>query len=140
MCLIAGGKCIGARAVAPSESKNAATHLPLCELAPRSGGIGPWLLLVADTPRVCDYECTWNGKRCKGKRFEINLLSPEAGSYCIGQYRRRGSANTADKQFDRNAQRSKVETMWCARKVSLVIDLNSTKMDPVLQSIYNMPP
>ena len=140
-------------AAAPTESKSAAEHLPLRELTPQSGGIGTWLLQVADAPRVAEYEYTWNGKSCKGKRFEVTLLSPEAGSYCVGQYKRRGSVKTADSEFDRNVERFKVTTTWCASKVSLakekpcyissplklMIDLNSTKMDPVLQSIYTMP-
>ena len=148
------GDNIGGMAVALGESKSAAEHLPLRELTPQSGGIGKWLLLVAEEPRVCEYEYTWSGKTCKGKRFETILLSPEIGSYCIGQYKRRGSVKTADKDFHHNVERFKVGTTWCASKVSLakekpcyissplkiVIDLNSTKMDPVLQSIHEMPP
>ena len=85
---------------APSESKSAAEHLPLRELTPQSGGIGTWLLQVAEAPRVCEYEYTWSGKNCKGKRFETILLSPETGSYCIGQYKRRGSMETIEHEFD----------------------------------------
>ena len=138
---------------APSESTSAAEHLPLRELTPQSGGIGTWLLQVAEEPRVREYEYTWSGKTCKGKRFEIPLVSAEAGSYCMGQYRRRGPAKTADKEFDENVERFKAATTWCASKVSLakekpcyissplkiMIDLNNTKMVPVLQSIRKMP-
>ena len=138
---------------APSESTSAAEHLPLRELTPQSGGIGTWLLQVAEEPRVREYEYTWSGKSCKGKRFEMILLSPESGSYCMGQYKRRGPVKTSDKEFDHNVERFKVATTWCASKVSLakekpcyissplkiMIDLNSTKMDPVLQSIHKMP-
>ena len=113
------GEYIGGMADAPSESKSAAEHLPLRELTPQRGGIGTWLLLVSDTPRVREYACAWNGKRCKGTRSEMNLLPPEAGSYCIGQYRRRGAANTAVNEFDRNAERFKAKTSWRASKVSL---------------------
>ena len=88
----------------------------------------------------------------KGKN-EMILLSPEAGAYCVSQYKRKGPVNTADKDFDHNVERFKVATTWCASKVSLVkekpsyissplkimIDLSSTKMDPVLQSIHKMP-
>ena len=140
-------------AAASSEGQSAANHLPLRELTQQSGGIGTWLLQVAEAPRVCEYQYTWNGKSCSGKRFEMILLSPEAGSYCIGQYKRRGSPSKADKEFDRNLERFKVATTWCASKVGLakekpcyissplkiMIDLNSTKMDPVLQSIHKMP-
>ena len=138
---------------APSESESVAEHLPLRELTPQSGGIGKWLLQVAEAARVYEYEYTWNGKGCKGKRIEMILLSPEPGSYCIGQYKRRGTAKNGDKEFDRNLQRFKLKTTWCAHKVCLakekpcfistplkiMIDLNSTNMDPVLQSIYQMP-
>ena len=136
-----------------SKSERAAEYLPLRELTPQSGGIGSWLLQVAETPRVYEYEYTWNGKNHKGKRFEIILMSSEIGSYCIGQYKRRGAAKTADKEFDRNVERFKVKTTWCASKVGLtkekpcfistplkiMIDLNSTKMEPVLQSMHKMP-
>ena len=138
---------------APSESKSAAEHLPLRELTPQSGGIGKWLLQVAEDPRVREYEYTWNGKVGKGKKFEVTLLSPEAGSYCMGQYKRRGPVKTCDKEFDHNVERFKMATTWCASKVSLanekpcvistplkiMIDLNSTNMDPVLQSMVPMP-
>ena len=104
---------------APSDNKSAAEHLPLRELTPQSGGIGTWLLQVAEAPRVCEYEYTWNGKSCKAKRFEMILLSPDAGAYCIGQYKRRGALKTAEKEFDRNVERFKVKTAWCASKASL---------------------
>jgi len=136
-----------------AKSEHAVEYLPLHELTPQSGGIGSWLLQVAETPRVYEYEYTWNGKNLKGKRFEIILMSSEIGSYCIGQYKRRGAAKTADKEFDRNVERFKVKTTWCANKVGLtkekpcyistplkiMIDLNSTKMEPVLQSMHKMP-
>ena len=147
------GDYIGGMVDAPSASKSAAEHLPLCELTPQSGGIGSWLFQVGEAPRVREYEYTWNGKVGKGKKIEVTLLSPEAGSYCMGQYKRRGPVKIADKEFDHNVERFKVATTWCASKVSLakekpsyissplkiMIDLNSTKMDPVLQGIHKMP-
>ena len=104
---------------APSDNKSVAEHLPLRELTPQSGGIGKWLLKVAEAPRVREYEYTWSGKNCKGKRFEMILLSPEIGAYCRGQYKRKGPAKTADKEFDHIVERCKVATTWCASKVSL---------------------
>ena len=81
------------------------------------------------------------------------MLSPETGAYCMGQFERKGSTTKAEKEFDHNLMRFKELTTWRASKVSLakekqcyisspyklIIDLNSTKMDPVLQSIYTMP-
>ena len=61
------GDYIGGMADAPSASKSAAEHLPLRELTPQSGGIGTWLLQVAEKPRVREYEYTWNGTTGKGK-------------------------------------------------------------------------
>ena len=75
------GDYIGGMADLPEANQSAAEHLPLRELTPQSGGIGTWLLQVAEAPRVCEYEYTWSGKSCKGKRFEMILLSPEAGAY-----------------------------------------------------------
>ena len=138
---------------ASNENKSGAEHLPLRELTPQSGAIGTWLLQVADVPRVHEYEYTWNGKTIKGKRLEMILMSQEPGSYCIGQNKHRGAPKVAEKEFERNVERFKVGTMWCASKVALakekpcyissplkvMIDLNNTKMDPVLQSIHKMP-
>ena len=103
----------------PNANQSAAEHLPLRELTPQSGGIGTWLLHVAEKPRAREYEYTWNGKSNKGKQFEMMLQSPEIGSYCMGQYKRRGPVKTADKEFDQNVERFKVATTWCASKVSL---------------------
>ena len=70
-----------------SESSSAAEHLPLRELTSQSGGIGKWLFQVPEEPRVREYEYTWNGRPYKGKRFEVPMQSPEAGSYCMGQFK-----------------------------------------------------
>ena len=81
------------------------------------------------------------------------LLSSEPGAYCMGQFRRKGSKPQAEKEFDHNLMRFKELTTWRASKVSLakekqcyisspykfIIDLNNTKMEPVLQSIYTTP-
>ena len=63
------GDYIGGMVDAPSASKSVAEHLPLRELTPQSGGIGTWLLQVAEKPRVREYEYTWNGKTGKGKKM-----------------------------------------------------------------------
>ena len=63
------GDYIGGMADAPSASKGVAEHLPLRELTPQSGGIGTWLLQVAEKPRVREYEYTWNGETGKGKHL-----------------------------------------------------------------------
>ena len=132
------------------DSMSAAEHQPLRELTPQSGGIGKWLLKVAETPLVREYTYSWNGKNNTGKRFEMIMLSSEPGAYCMGQFRRKGATPKGEKEFDQNLMRFKELTTWRASKVSLakesqcyisspykiVIDLNSTKMDPVLQSLY----
>ena len=60
------GDYIGGMADALSASESAAEHLPLRELTPQSGGIGTWLLQVAEKPRVREYDYTWSGKTGKG--------------------------------------------------------------------------
>ena len=68
LCAAAGfGEDTGGMAAASSEIKSAVEHQPLRELTQQSGGIGTWLLFVAETPRVREYEHTWNWKTCKGK-------------------------------------------------------------------------
>ena len=79
------------------DSMSAAEHQLLRELTPQSGGIGKWLLRVAETPLVREYKYTWSGKDYNGKRFEMILLSSEPGAYCMGQFRRKGPKPQAEK-------------------------------------------
>ena len=78
------------------DSVSVAEHQLLRELTPQSGGIGKWLLRVAETPLVREYTYSWNGKNNKGKRFEMIMLSSEPGAYCMGQFKRRGSKPPAE--------------------------------------------
>ena len=149
---MASGAAAGA-ADAESAPARQQEYQPLHELTPQSGAIGSWLLQVGEAPLVREYTYTYNGKTCHGKRFEVILMSPDASAYCVGQYRRRGAGQNGDKEFGRNVERFKMNTVWCASKVAvskekpcyisspvkIMIDLNTTKMAPVLQSMHKMP-
>ena len=104
---------------ARGDSMSAAEHQLLRELTPQSGGIGKWLLRVAETPLVREYTYSWNGKNNTGKRFEMIMLSSEPGACCMGQFRRKGSKPQAEKEFEHNLMRFKELTTWRASKVSL---------------------
>ena len=125
----------------------------LRELTLQSAGIGSCFLKMSDTPRVWEYEYTWNGKKCTGNRFEVVLVSQDADAYCIGAFRRKGATQKGIQELEQAIGRFARETIWEASKVTLakekacfisspvklMIDLNSTKMSAVLQSIYKMP-
>ena len=123
---------------------------PLSELTLQSAAIGSWLLLATETPRHWQYTYLWNGKQCDAKRFEVTLVSQESHAYCVAVFKRKGK----DEQGFRDAMaRFHKNTVWTAIKVALVkekacyissplkimIDLNSTTMTPVLQSMHVMP-
>ena len=101
------GQYIGGMVDARGDSMSAAEHQPLRELTPQSGGIGKWLLKVAEPPLVREYKYTWSGKEYTGKRFEMILLSSETGAYCMGQFKRRGPTTKAEKEVDHNLMRFK---------------------------------
>ena len=67
----------------------------------------------------------------QGQKFEMVLLSPEVGAYCMSQYKRKGPVNTADQDFDHNVERFKVATTWCASKVSFVKEKAKLHQQPV---------
>ena len=91
----------------------------LRELTLQSAGIGSWLLKVSDTPRVWEYEYTWNGKKCTGKRFEVVLVSQDADAYCIGASRRKGATQKGIHEFAQAIDRFARGTIWEASKVTL---------------------
>ena len=112
-----------------------------------------WLVQVAEAPREWEYTYTYNGNHCKGKRFEVILVSRDASVYCIGAFRCKQDNATGNKKFADALTMFRHKTVWEASKISLakekpcfissplklMIDLNASKMTPVLQSIYKMP-
>ena len=125
----------------------------LKELTPQSAGIGTWLVTVAEAPRQWEYNYAYNGKQCKGKRFEVNLVSADAGVYCIGAFRRKSDNASGNKKFEDALGAFGYRSVWEASKIllakekpcfissslKLMIDLSASKMVPVLQSMYKMP-
>ena len=125
----------------------------LKELTQQSAGIGMWLLQVAEAPRDWEYTYTFNGHKCTGRRFEAILVSPDASVYCIGAFRRKQDNAAGNKKFADALSMFQHGTVWEASKISLakekpcfissplklMIDLNASKMTPVLQSTYKMP-
>ena len=106
---------------------------------------------VTEKPREWEYTYTWNGKQYDAKRFEVTLVSQESHAYCVGTFKRKGKD---DKAFFAAMNRFEKNTVWSASKLALskekacyisspikvMIDLNASKMSPVLQSMHTMPP
>ena len=78
-----------------AENREATEHvddnfLPLSELTPQSATIGSWVLVITETPREWEYSCTWIGRQCPAKRFEIALVSRFSNAYCVVAFTRKG--------------------------------------------------
>ena len=125
----------------------------LKELTHQSAAIGKWLLTVGETPRAWEYGFSLNGKQCKGKRFEVNMVSADAGVYCTGAFRRKTDNPAGNRKFDEALATFAYGSVWEASKIvlakekpcfissplKLMIDLSGSRMVPVLQKIYKMP-
>ena len=126
---------------------------PLQNLTEQSGGVGRWLVTVVMPPREVIY--TWNmgGKSGQGKRLEYLLVSEDGAQYCEGSYKRIGKEPKATDDYNKAKQKFKKGTIWTVSKVSLtkqntqylgcsckvVIDMNTSSFEPVLQSTVKMP-
>ena len=76
-----------------------------------------WLLQAAEAPRQWEYDYTFNGNKCKGKRFEVTLVSPDASVYCIGAFRRKQDNATGNKKFADALSTFRHKTVWEASKM-----------------------
>ena len=106
----------------------------LKELTPQSAGIGTWLVEVAEAPRQWDYTYTFNGKTCKGKRFEVILVSADASVYCIGAFRRKQDNATGNKKFADALSAFAYKTVWEASKMSLAKEKPCFISSPLIEA------
>ena len=126
---------------------------PLQNLTEQSARIGSWLLLVATKPRAQDYTWTRGSTTSSGRKIEVLLVSQDSTQYCLGQFTRKGKEPAATKAFNEATDRFKKGSVWRVNKISLakkdpkylgcshkvVIDLNASNFQPVLQSTVTMP-
>ena len=126
---------------------------PLPNLSEQSARIGTWLLSVATQPRVEDYTYTKGAGKGSGKKFECLLVSDDSNAYCMGQFRRKGKEPGATNEFKAALEIFKKASVWKVNKISLaksntkylgcshkvLIDMNLSKFQPVLQSTMKMP-
>ena len=126
---------------------------PLQNLTEQSGGVGRWLVIVGMSPREVIYKWNKGGKSGEGKKLEFLLVSEDASQYCEGVYKRIGKEPKATDDYNKAKQKFKKGTIWTLSKVSLtkqstqylgcsckvVIDMNTTSFQPVLQSTVKMP-
>ena len=126
---------------------------PLRNLTKQSAGIGKWTLKVATEPS--DQECKWtkNGQSNTGRKLECIFVSGVSEEYCQGTFKRYGKEPQASKDFQAMKQQLKKGSMWQLSKVALIsdkslyisssikvnIDVNKSKLSPVLQSTVKMP-
>ena len=123
------------------------TSLSLHELTPSTCGIATWNLRVVQ-PRVVEYTYLWQGQERKGKKLECILLSENSDSYCMGLVRRTGSNDAGERKFQTMVEKYNENTIWSMSRITLaqekaqfigspvkyVIDMEKTKVTPVLQS------
>ena len=126
---------------------------PLQNLTEQSARIGSWLLLVATNPKPQDYTWTRGSTAGSGRKIEVLLVSQDSTQYCLGQFTRKGKEPAATKAFNEATDRFKKGSVWRVNKISLakkdpkylgcshkvVIDLNASNFQPVLQSTVTMP-
>ena len=126
---------------------------PLQNLTEQSGGVGRWLVIVGMNPREVTYKWNKGGKSGEGKKLEFLLVSEDASQYCEGMYKRIGKEPKATDDYNKAKQKFKKGTIWTLSKVSLtkqstqylgcsckvVIDMNTSSFQPVLQSTVKMP-
>ena len=126
---------------------------PLQTLTEQSGGVGRWLLTVVMPPKEVIYNWNRGGKSGEGKKLQYLLVSEDGAQYCEGSYRRIGKEPKATDDYNKAKQKFKKGTMWTVCRVSLtkqdtrylgcscklVIDMNTSSFQPVLQSTVKMP-
>ena len=126
---------------------------PLRALTEQSAGVGAWLVRVATEPEDSLYTWQKQGRYGKGRKFELLLVSQDSEEYCKGTFKRMGKETKATQDFNAAKQTFKKMTTWKMRKVSLakqdleylgtsckvVIDMNTSTFEPVLQSTVKMP-
>ena len=126
---------------------------PLQNLTEQSARVGTWVLSVASNPRTEVYSFDKGKGKGNGMKFECLLVSDNSEEYCLGQFRRKGKEPTATREFNAAADKFKKGTVWKVNKISLakkdkkylgcshkvLIDMNASNFQPVLQSTVNMP-
>ena len=128
---------------------------PLQNLTEQSARVGMWVLSVASDPLKEVYSFSkGNGKgKGNGMKFECLLVSDNSDEYCLGQFRRKGKEPAATREFDEAIKKINKGTVWKVNKISLakkdkkylgcshkvVIDMNASNFQPVLQNTVKMP-
>ena len=126
---------------------------PLQNLTEQSGGVGRWLVTVVMPPQEVTYSWNKGGKSGEGKKLQYLLVSNDGAQYCEGSYKRMGKEPKATVDYNKAKEKFKKGTIWAVSKVSLtkqnpqylgcsckvVIDMNTSSFQPVLQSTVKMP-
>ena len=127
---------------------------PLQHLTEQSAGVGKWMLKVVHEPREIDYTWSKGSVSGTGRKLEYNLVSDDSSQYCEGIYKKVGKEPNATKNFEQAKNKFSRGTVWEVSKVSLakqnpkylgcsckvLIDMNRSTFQPVLQSTAKMPP
>ena len=125
----------------------------LTEMTTQSAKIGRWMLRVCTPPEEQEYQYQLRGKEMKGKVLTCCFVSTDSSHYCLGKYKRRGKEPQASAQYLEATKKFQNRTIWRVSRVSLtndkplylgspikvVIGMNTTSFQPVLQSTVAMP-
>ena len=126
---------------------------PLQNLTEQSAGVGTWLLSVVNVPRSVEYTWTKGSSSGTSKKLECLLVSEDSTQYCLGRYTRKGKEPVASQNFKAAEAKFKKGSVWKVKKITLVktntqyiacshkvvIDMNMSNFQPVLQSTVPMP-
>ena len=111
------------------------------------------MLKVVMEPQQIDYTWSKGGKTNTGRKLEFVLVSEDSTKYCQGLYKRMGKEPKASQDVDAAKRKFQKGTVWKVSKVSfakqsqkylgcsckIVIDMNISKFEAVLQSTVTMP-
>ena len=126
---------------------------PLQNLTEQSARVGTWVLAVASHPRTEAYSFDKGKGKGNGMKFECLLVPDNSDEYCMGQFTRKGKEPAATREFNEAVQNIKKGSVWKVNKISLgkkdkkylgcshkvVIDMNTSNFQPVLQNMVEMP-
>ena len=126
---------------------------PLQHLTEQSAGVASWMLTLVKEPRDSEYKWNKGEKSGTGRKLECILVSEDGAQYCEGVYKRTGKEPQATENFQQAKKKFKQGTVWKVSKVALVkqnpkylgcsckilIDMNMSTFQPVLQSTVKMP-
>lgn len=128
----------------------AASQATTQSLAELTTQIGEWMLRVCGAPHEQEYRYTsYHGQEGKGKVLICRFVSEDSSQHCLENFKRTANGPEASGRENKFQDRSiwkvsKVtltndKTLYTVSPIRIVIDMNATTLQLVLQSTTDMP-